>query len=112
MTPTNLSMKQKQTHGHREQTCGCQRGDKNEGGMDGNGRGVWISRCKLLYLEQTNNKVLLNLAQDYIQYPVTNPNGKEYEKEYVCTNEPLCCAAEINTKLNQPHFNEIKKNNT
>ena len=27
----NLPMKQKQTHGHREQTCGCQ------GGVDGEG---------------------------------------------------------------------------
>ena len=41
MTKMNLTMKQKQTHRHREQTCGCQ------GGMD------WefgISRCKLLYI--------------------------------------------------------------
>ena len=29
MTQMNLSMKQKQTRRHREQTCGCQRG----GGM-------------------------------------------------------------------------------
>ena len=28
----NLSMKQKQTHGHREQTCGCQGGWGGEGG--------------------------------------------------------------------------------
>ena len=26
MTPMNLSMKQKQTHRHTEQTCDCQRG--------------------------------------------------------------------------------------
>ena len=26
MTQMNLSMKQKQTHRHREQTCGCQGG--------------------------------------------------------------------------------------
>ena len=26
MIPVNLSMKQKQTHRHREQTCGCQGG--------------------------------------------------------------------------------------
>ena len=26
MTQMNLSMRQKQTHRHREQTCGCQRG--------------------------------------------------------------------------------------
>ena len=42
MAQMNLSTKQKQTHGYREQTCGCQ------------GRGMdWefgISRCKLLYI--------------------------------------------------------------
>ena len=26
MAQINLSIEQKQTHGHREQTCGCQRG--------------------------------------------------------------------------------------
>ena len=39
--------KQKQTHRHREQTCGC-RGGGEEGGLD------WefgISSCKLLYIE-------------------------------------------------------------
>ena len=49
----NLPTKQKQTHRHREQTCGCQGG---EGGMD------WefgVSRGKLLHLEWINNKVLL-----------------------------------------------------
>ena len=95
----NLSMKQ--THGHREQTCGCQGG--REGGLD------WefgISRCKLLYIEWINNKVLLSSTGNYIQYPVINHNGKEYEKECVCVyiyicmyNESLCCTAEINTAL-------------
>ena len=51
-----------------------------EGGMD------WefgISRCKLLilYIEWINNKVLLYSTGSYIQYPVINHNGKEYEKE-------------------------------
>ena len=47
MTQMIISIKQKQTHRHREQTCGCQ------------GGGVWgakdwnfgISRWKLLYIE-------------------------------------------------------------
>ena len=72
MAQMNLSTKQKQTHRHRDQTCGCQ-----WGGMD------WesgISRCKLLYREWMNNKVLLYLTENYIQYPVINHNGKEYEK--------------------------------
>ena len=32
----NLSMKQKQTHRHREQTCGCQGGGEWAGGWIGN----------------------------------------------------------------------------
>ena len=30
-----------------------------------------------------NNKVLLYSTGDYIQHPVINQNGKEYEKEYM-----------------------------
>ena len=37
MAQMNLSAKQKQTHRHREQTCGCQRG----GGKKWYRRGVW-----------------------------------------------------------------------
>ena len=51
------------------------------------GRGMeWvfrISRCKLLYREWINNKVLLYGTGNYIQYPVINHNGKEYEKECI-----------------------------
>ena len=78
----SLSTKQKQTHRHREQTCGCQRG----GGWERDGVGVGISRCKLLYKEWMNNKVLLYSTGNYIQYPVIDHNGKEYEKEYVYLN--------------------------
>ena len=49
----NLSIKQKQTHIHREQICGGQ-------GREGGGRMDWefgISRGKLLYTEWINNKV-------------------------------------------------------
>ena len=42
-----------------------------------------ISRCKLLYIEWINNTVLLGNIGNYIQYPVINHHGKEYEKEYV-----------------------------
>ena len=75
----NLFTKQKQTHRHRKQTYGYQRG-RGWSGMD------WefgISRRKLLYREWINNKVLLCGIGNYIQYLVTNYNGKEYEKEYV-----------------------------
>ena len=72
----NLPTKQKQTHRHRKQTSGCQ----------GGGRDGWefgVSRCKLVYIEQINNKALLYSTGNYIQYPVINHNGKEYEKEYI-----------------------------
>ena len=79
MTQMNISTRQKQTHRYREQTCGCQ-------GL-GEGRGKdWefgISRSKLLYIGWINNKVLLYSTRNYIQYPVINHNGKEYEKEYI-----------------------------
>ena len=45
------------------------------GGMD------WefgVSRCKLLYIEWINNKVLLYSTENYIQYPMINHNIKEY----------------------------------
>ena len=42
-----------------------------------------ISRCKLLHIGWIN-KVLLYSTRNCIQYPVTNHNGKEYEKECVC----------------------------
>ena len=53
---------------------------KGEGGID------WefeISRCKLLYTEWVNNKVLLYSTGNYIQCPGINHNGKEYEEEYI-----------------------------
>ena len=50
------------------------------GGMD------WefgTSICKLLHTERINNKVILYSPGNYIQYPVINHKGKEYEKECV-----------------------------
>ena len=68
----NLSMKQ--THQHREQSCGCQ-GGGGGGAMD---RGFGISKCKLLHIEWINNKVLLHSTENYIQCPGINHNGKEF----------------------------------
>ena len=42
-----------------------------------------ISRCKLLYIEWINNKVLLYTTGNDSQYPVINLNGKESESEYI-----------------------------
>ena len=70
----NIFTKQKQTHRHREQTCGC----RGEWGAGENWE-FGTSRCKLLYIEQINNKVLLYSRGMYIQYLVINHNGK-----YIC----------------------------
>ena len=56
------------------------KGRREGGGMD------WefgFKRCKLLYVEWINNKVVPYSSGNYIQYPVIDQNGKEYEKE--CT---------------------------
>ena len=73
------------------------------------GRGIgmewefWISRCKLVYRGWMNNKVLLYSTYStgsYIQHPVINHNGKEYEKNvYIRVTESLCCTPETNTTL-------------
>ena len=73
MAQMNLSTKQKQTHRHRDQTCGF---------WGQGGRGMdWefgVGRCKLLHLEWINDKVLLYSTGKYIQSPGINHNGKEY----------------------------------
>ena len=58
------------------------KGEGYGGGMEWE---VGVSRCKLLYIEWINNKVLLFSTGNYIQYPVTNHNGKEYKKECMHT---------------------------
>ena len=74
------------------------------GGMD------WefgISRCKLLYREWIN-KVLLCNTGNYIQYPVINHNGKEYEKNvYTCITESLLYSRNQHNVVNQLYFNKI-----
>ena len=54
-----------------------------EGGRGGKHWEFGISRGKLLYIGWINNKVLLYSTGNYIQYPVINYNGKEYEKECI-----------------------------
>ena len=56
--------------------------------MVAKGEGVWgrdwkygVNRCKLVHIGWINNKGLLYSTGNYIQYPVINNNGKEYEKE-------------------------------
>ena len=49
-----------------------------------------VTRCKLSYTECINNKILLYSAGSHIQYPVTNPNGKEYKNECMCSVAQSC----------------------
>ena len=60
-----------------------------------------FSRCKLLYVEWNNNNIYC-IAENYIQYPMINLNGKEYLKKNVyryiyMEMESLCFTTEINT---------------
>ena len=65
MAQMNLSTKQKQSQGHREQTCACQAGGKGKKcRMDGESG---VGRCKLLHLEWISNEVLLYSTGNYIQ---------------------------------------------
>ena len=56
---------------------------KRERESGGKGWEFGISRGKLLYVGWINNKALLYSTGNYIQHPVTNHIGKEYEKEYI-----------------------------
>ena len=85
MMQMNLHMKQ--THRHREGIMLA----KWEVGLE-------VCKCKLLYIDWINSKILSDSSGNNIQYPVINPNGKEYEK-YICIIESLCYIPEINTTL-------------
>ena len=81
MTQMNLSTKEKQIHRHRKNRLVV-------ADRVGEGRGTeWefgVSKCKLLHLEWIiNNEVLLYSTGNYIQCPVINHDGKEYEKGYI-----------------------------
>ena len=45
-------------------------------------------------MKQINNKDILDSTGNYIQYPIINQNGKEYEKEYL-----YICVALVYTTL-------------
>ena len=56
----------------------------------------WISICKLLHREETDNKVIHYSTRNYIQYPVINRIGKNVKKKVrICINEPLCCKQKL-----------------
>ena len=58
-----------------------------------------VSRDKLLHIGWIDNKFLLHSTGSYVQNPVTNHNGKEYEKEhiFICITESLGYTIGINT---------------
>ena len=58
--------------------------DEGEEGEEGVEWEFGVSRCKLLYREWINSKVLLHSTENCIPYPVINHRGKEYEKKNVC----------------------------
>ena len=66
---------------------------------------ITASLCSLkkifqLLLLFTLKKIILYSTENYIQYPVINHNGKEYEEEcMIRVTESLCCSAEINITL-------------
>ena len=95
-TYKNLSVEQKETLRHGEQSGGCQWG----GGWDGVEWKVEV-RCKLLEIGWITNKILLHSTGNYIQYPMTKHNVKKNTKYnvYMCINESLFYTAKINTTL-------------
>ena len=80
----NLFTKRKQTHRHRKQTSGYQRG-KVEGGRIN--QEVGINIYTLLYIKQVVNKDLLNSTENSAQYSVITYMGKESEKEWIYVYE-------------------------
>ena len=74
----SLFTKQKQTHRHRKQTCGYQRG--KWGG--GDKLGVWDQQIHttIYKIDKQQGPTVQHNILYYTEYLVTNHNGKEYEK--------------------------------
>ena len=76
----NISTKHKQTHRHRETDLWLSRRRVDGRGID------WkfgLNRCKLLYIEWINNKVLLYSTGNCTQCPEINITEKSTKKN-VC----------------------------
>ena len=69
----NLSMKQKQTNRHREQTCQGQ-------GMQRDGVGVWVLEMQTIIYSMNKLQGPTVQHRNYIQYPVINSKRKEYKQ--------------------------------
>ena len=73
MAQMNLSTKQKLTHRHREQICGCW------GWVGGGSEMNWefgVSRCKLLHSEWISDEVLLYSTGNCIQSLAIESDGR------------------------------------
>ena len=71
---------------------------KGRWGGSGKDQEFGISRCKLPYIRWINNKTLLQSTRNYIQNPMINHNGKEYEKICCC-----CQVASVVSDSARPH---------
>ena len=76
----------------------------------------WINIYTLLYIlyiKQVNNKDLLYISGNYIQYLVLGYNGEQSENYiyihiyiiHMCVTESLCCISETNRTLQINYFN-------
>ena len=54
-----------------------------------------FARCKFLYTQWMNNKVLLCSTENYVQYSTIKNNGKEYFKKFVCIYICVCVSIYI-----------------
>ena len=99
----NLKYDTKERIYEKETGLQTKRTDVAAKGEKGQGKMAWIfgvSKCKPVYIEQINNKVLLYSTGNYIQFLVISNNGKEYKKRMcIYVYELLCSTAEINVTL-------------
>ena len=105
MTQMNISVKKKQMHRHREQTCGCQGG----GGEGGKNWKFGISRCQLIYLRWINNKILLYTTGNYIQYLMINLREKNFSINYISRQNSSQVILLKYSPSSNPHCKYIKK---
>ena len=105
----NLFTKQKQTHRHREQTCGCQ----GAGGREGLGERDQQMQTIICRMDKQQGPTVQH--RELYSISCNNFNGKVSEKEYRQMDgqiererererdrqitESLCCTPETNTTL-------------
>ena len=75
-----------------------------EGWWEGIVRDFGIDMYTLVYLKWITNKNLLYSTGNYIQYPLINHNGKEYEKVHTQLNH--FAVHQKHNIVNQLYFNK------